>query len=43
MGSLADVFRILNEMRADGVVSDYAIGGATAENGGVKIDHSAAA
>ncbi len=30
MSSLADVFRILNQMRADGVVSDYAIGGATA-------------
>lgn len=28
--SLADVFRILNRMRAEGVVSQYALGGATA-------------
>jgi hypothetical protein len=27
---LADVFRVLAQMRADGVVTDYAIGGATA-------------
>ncbi len=30
MGSLADVFRLLNRMRDDRVVTDYAIGGATA-------------
>ncbi len=30
MSSLADVFRLLNGMRDDGVVTDYAIGGATA-------------
>ena len=30
MSSLADVFRLLNRMRDDGVVSDYTIGGATA-------------
>lgn len=30
MSSLADVFQVLNQMRDDGVVSDYAIGGATA-------------
>lgn len=30
MPALGDVFRVLNDMRADGVVSQYAIGGATA-------------
>ena len=30
MASLADVFRVLVEMRDEGVVRDYAIGGATA-------------
>jgi hypothetical protein len=30
MASLADVFRVLGDMRNSGVVSDYAIGGATA-------------
>jgi hypothetical protein len=30
MPSLADVFRVLNEMRAGGVLDEYAIGGATA-------------
>ena len=30
MSSLADVFQVLNRMRDDGVVADYAIGGATA-------------
>lgn len=30
MPALGDVFRVLNEMRAEGVVSQYAIGGATA-------------
>ncbi len=30
MDSLKDVFRVLTEMRDDGVVTDYAIGGATA-------------
>lgn len=30
MASLADVFRVLNEMMAEGVVDDYAIGGAMA-------------
>ncbi len=30
MSSLADVFRILNRMREDGLVAQYAIGGATA-------------
>lgn len=30
MPSLADVFRVLNEIRAAGVVDEYAIGGATA-------------
>ena len=30
MSSLKDVFRTLGDMRADGVIADYAIGGATA-------------
>lgn len=30
MASLADVFRVLTQMREEGVVTDYAIGGATA-------------
>ena len=30
MSSLADVFRVLNRMRDDGIVAQYAIGGATA-------------
>ena len=30
MNSLADVFRVLNQMRAEGVVREYAVGGATA-------------
>ena len=30
MSSLADVFRVLNRMRDEGIVSQYAIGGATA-------------
>lgn len=30
MASLADVFRVLTKMRDEGVVSEYAIGGATA-------------
>jgi hypothetical protein len=30
MGSLKDVFRVLNEMRDTGVIAEYAIGGATA-------------
>ena len=30
MSSLADVFRVLNRMRDEGVVAQYAIGGATA-------------
>ena len=30
MASLASVFRILNEMKADGLIEDYAIGGAMA-------------
>lgn len=30
MSSLKDVFRVLAEMRDEGVVTDYAIGGATA-------------
>ncbi len=30
MSSLKDVFRVLNDMRDDGIVTDYAIGGATA-------------
>lgn len=30
MASLADVFRVLNDMKADGVLEDYAIGGAMA-------------
>ncbi len=28
--SLADVFRVLNDMRREGIVSEYAVGGATA-------------
>lgn len=30
MASLADVFRVLNEMKAGGIVQDYAVGGAMA-------------
>ena len=30
MASLPDVFRVLNDMKADGVVEDYALGGAMA-------------
>ena len=30
MNSLADVFRVLNRMRDDGIVTQYAVGGATA-------------
>jgi hypothetical protein len=30
VASLASVFRILNEMKADGIIEDYAIGGAMA-------------
>ena len=30
MKTLADVFRVLNEMRSDGILSDYAVGGAMA-------------
>ncbi len=30
MSSLADVFRVLNRMRDDGIVAQYAVGGATA-------------
>lgn len=30
VASLADVFRVLNEMRSDGVIEDYAVGGAMA-------------
>ena len=30
MASLADIFRVLGDMRDEGVVKDYAIGGATA-------------
>ena len=30
MSSLADVFRVLNRMRDEGIVAQYAIGGATA-------------
>jgi hypothetical protein len=30
MNTLADVFRVLIEMRRDGVVADYAVGGAMA-------------
>jgi hypothetical protein len=30
MPSLADVFRVLNELKREGVVEDYAIGGAMA-------------
>jgi hypothetical protein len=30
MGTLGDIFRILDEMRHEGVVDDYAVGGATA-------------
>ena len=30
MPSLADVFRVLNRMRDEGIVAQYAIGGATA-------------
>jgi hypothetical protein len=30
LASLADVFQTLNEMKADGVITDYAIGGALA-------------
>ena len=30
MASLPDVFRVLNEMKSDGIVEDYAIGGAMA-------------
>ena len=30
MGSLKDVFRVLAQMQDEGVVADYAIGGATA-------------
>ncbi len=30
MSTLADVFRVLNEMRSDGVLHDYAVGGAMA-------------
>ena len=30
MASLADVFRILNEMKSEGVIGEYAIGGAMA-------------
>ena len=30
MASLADVFRVLNQMRDSGVVTEYAVGGATA-------------
>lgn len=30
MASLADVFRVLNEMKAEGIVQDYAVGGAMA-------------
>jgi Fe2+ or Zn2+ uptake regulation protein len=30
VASLASVFRVLNEMKSDGVIEDYAIGGAMA-------------
>lgn len=30
MSTLADVFRVLNEMRSDGILHDYAVGGAMA-------------
>lgn len=30
MASLADVFRVLNQMRVAGIVAEYAVGGATA-------------
>jgi hypothetical protein len=30
VASLADVFRVLNDMRSHGVIDDYAIGGAMA-------------
>jgi hypothetical protein len=30
VASLADVFRVLNDMKSDGIVEDYAIGGAMA-------------
>ena len=30
MASLPDVFRVLNDMKSDGIIEDYAIGGGMA-------------